>query len=523
MSPYTRMPVLQLGLRRADTSSGKPLLVDARHRPDAFRILDASAAPTAGTRWGIRTHNDSVVCFQGNPMQFGILGGPNSYGFDYWTSLRQLTIDWCHVAPAEGFKPWSPLFGLGQYFYDTSPWRLCVGETPDRIQLSLRTTDLAADGPNPGDHNFWFSAPGPGPHRYAWQVDLAAGTVHAYVDGKEVEVHSTTHSTPLKPSAGLKRNERYPFLIGFDGKRPPMLAAQSGQDLTLFGLHIHRGLRYQQNGPGTPQKFVDAGLTLNDLNRYFTPVPGTICLLPMQDNPASGTRLVTVQNGKVAGIDFQGAGVFVLSALSGGIKGNSVRHLKIVCSNGGGPGICYGSVFALDIEDCTISGGVQVIATSPCLGGYTVRIRNCRLQGDDVCFDGHYGRVVGEHLDLNSGLSGVVRTRGMNSHWSDIDVNPMHRVERLFGFLGDEYGGQHTLEKAVLDVEGQAVDQAQVYCEVHPGMSTTLGLRDISFGSPGSGALIMLRDGAPQGGEWQPALIHTENLRDPGDGVPGRV
>src|SRR5262249_52878899 len=140
------------------------------------------------------------------------------------------------------------------------------------------------------------------------------------------------------------------------------------------------------------------------------------------------------------------------------------------------------------------------------------RLRNCRLQGYDVCYDGHYGRIVGEHLELNSGLSGVVRTRGMNSHWSDIEVNPMNRAERLFGFLGDEYGGQHTLEKAVLDVEGQSITQAQVYCEAHPGMSTTLGLRDISFGSPGSGALVMLRDGGRLGGELQPALIRTENL-----------
>jgi hypothetical protein len=171
-------------------------------------------------------------------------------------------------------------------------------------------------------------------------------------------------------------------------------------------------------------------------------------------------------------------------------------------------------VFDFRIEGCTIKYGSQAIACSPAWGGYTVRIRDCKLAGLDCAIEARYGRVIGEGLSVVSTPT-VYRGIGTQTAWRDIEVGlipPGSPVQ--FAFLDGTYGGTHALDQVVIDNEGSPVpaDGSAILCENHYSMATILTLRNVFFGTQGGGALVRLRDQSSPVAGRSPARIYTEGL-----------
>src|SRR5579883_2915334 len=76
MSPFAKHSVFLFGLRRAESTNVNgtqvPLQIDSTYRPDLFGKLDATAVPSPGIMWGIRTNANSFVQIQASPMSAGI-------------------------------------------------------------------------------------------------------------------------------------------------------------------------------------------------------------------------------------------------------------------------------------------------------------------------------------------------------------------------------------------------------------------------------------------------------------------
>ena len=75
--------------------------IDATYRPDLFGKLDASAVPSPGQKWGIRTNGNSFVQFQASPLSAGAASAAGGFNSDYWTETSKLTVEFC-IEPPDG-------------------------------------------------------------------------------------------------------------------------------------------------------------------------------------------------------------------------------------------------------------------------------------------------------------------------------------------------------------------------------------------------------------------------------------
>ncbi len=295
-------PAFVLGVKRLNRYK-----IDAwRFRKDARAVLDVSTRPAGTTRFGLATRGEASVTLEAHPFQ---LGGPSPThkGIipDYWTETRQLTLEFCIARPA-GVK-WPIYSGLIGTIArgEPQPWLIASGANENEL-LFWFTTD---DQPAGNFHEAVFPVPiSRGPCRVTLQLDLEAGGLATWVNGKRVtptlHVRGPQPAKPFRPDLRLRKHDGVsPFVIGAAHGGVP--GGHLVTDLELHGLRISRGLVYQMDAP--TEKMVAVRGPTDDAHRYFEFINNdraqTIALLPL--NEPAGTVV------KAASLGFDGCGYWI--------------------------------------------------------------------------------------------------------------------------------------------------------------------------------------------------------------------
>ncbi len=521
--------VLQFGARRTETTTvnGQPasLQIDSAHRPDAYNVLDSSAAAAPGRRWGLRTNANSFVQFQASPLCAGVQSSLGQYAWDYWTSINALTMEFCIEPPAgQQFPANTPLFALGITGYQPSPLIVSTGSSPNTLTVGFKTSDIPASY-NAGERNFTFSLAGASaPYRVAIQIDLVNAVCSAYVNGVQVALVSTTNlsaasTIPFNPNAGLtfQQNDYFPFMIGADNVHGPLQTASSAIDLSVYGLRLSNTLRYQNNGAGKPQTRTNSPTSpINDAFAYFTNDTFTIAFLTMLDDPAGLGRVVSVQHGQATGSSPVGSGIFLHTANAGGMSGNAVRDVWVSAANGFGQAISLGGVLETTLDNVKATDGFHGVGSLNMYANYNIHVHQCWLNGRDASYYGALQIVRADDLYCELSGKSTVRLFGSSSHWSNVFIAyAAPNAECHFKFHGSDYGGNHKVDTLIADFEGQTLSLAGFYCETHGQTpATSLTLRDIFLGTIGANAsIVMLKDLGTLGGEFNRGWLAAENLQ----------
>ena len=529
MNGSAKHTVFQFGVRRTEATvvngATVPLNINSSNRPDLFGKLDATAAPSAGTMWGIRTNSNSFVQIQASPLSAGVQSSAGTYYSDYWTETTKLTIEFC-VEPPDGqqFPTGQPLIALGSIFYQPSPITISIRNDPNSIWITFRTSDFGPNN-NAGARCFEFSTAGATrPYRIAVQIDLDNALCAAFVNGAQVGFTSTINLTstgqfPFVPNSGLRfqQNDYFPLLIGAQGPRGPLFSSSTGIDLRLYGLRFSNNLRYQNNGVGNPQKRADSpSSAITDSYAYFGNDANTIGFLKLTDNPTNAGRVVSVQHGNTLANGGVGSGIFLHAPNSGGIIGNAVRFLAIGAGNGHGQAISIGGVLEMEIENVKAVYGFQGIGSLNSYANYYVHLKDCWLSGYDSAYYGAYQLMTAQNIYCESSGRATVRFLGSSADWNGTLVAyPAGNAECIFKLHSADYGGNFNVANLTVDFEGSTLGLAAFYCEAHYlTPATSLTLRNIELGTVGpNAALIMLKDLNTQTSGFNPCWLSVDNIQ----------
>ncbi|GAC1463639.1 MAG: hypothetical protein NVSMB9_01310 [Isosphaeraceae bacterium] len=508
MASYPKHSVFIFGIQRKWTKfingSWGTVQIDATNRPDLFGKLDSSAVSGPGTNWGIRTNGNSFAQFQAGPLSAGVSSAAGYIYSDNWSETSKLTLEFC-IEGVDGtvFAPNAPLLGFGSPDFEPCPFVLKIWDEPNKVLVMFRTSDFD-QGANNSDRRFSFRLPGTsGPYRIAVQFDLDSAVCSAFVNGTQVPISdfnnlTTTSTIPFLPNHGLKfiTNDHSPFMIGTTGDTGHF-GESTGVDLRLYGLRLSNTIRYQNNLPGQRQVRVDnPTAAIDDAYAYFGKDANTICFLKGTDNPATSGRVITVQHGGAV-LDGITSGVFLHAFTAWAVAGNAIRNLSVRASNPYGQAICLGIVLEMTIENVRALGGYHGVGSFRMQASYNIYMRNCFLEGFDSAYFGASQILHANEIAISSMGRVAIRHLGCSARWENVIVAYATPIgECVFKARAFDYGGAYSITNLTVDFEGTTLSRAMIYCEAHGNVPyTTLALKDIAFGSIGSGAsLVMLRD-----------------------------
>jgi Pectate lyase superfamily protein len=514
LNGYFKQPVFIFGIRRIEhaTVNGQVVTaqIDASYRPDLFGKLDTSAAPTPGAKWGIRTNGSSFVQFQANSLSSGVKSSAGYPYLDNWTETTKLTLEFC-IDPPDGqnFPPLTPLLGMGDIIYETSPILVYVSEDPTQLQVTFRTNDQDSGLFSPKRAYTISLAGSTPPFRIALQFDLDNAVTTAFVNGIQVAPTSSSNldpssPCPFTPGSGLRfsQNESYPFLIGahgWKGPTSPTIATVSGIDLRLYGLRLSNTIRYRSNGTGQHQQRVDSPTSsINDAYAYFGNDANTVYYLSCSDNPATSGRNVTAINGSSANYPGITTGLFLNTTNAGGIFGNAIRDIAVMGAGDAGQTICLGGVLEMVIENVMAASGFNGIGSWNMYSNYIVYLDNCWIGGSDAPYYGAFQLTDARNVYFYTSGRVSIRYLGGSGNWENAFVSHGGPNNECVAKLRNgTLGGSFAFSNIHVDFEGETLSLAGFYCEAL-GLwpSTCLRLTDIYLGSTGpTASLIMLRDG----------------------------
>ena len=520
---------IQLGLRRApdnpnsgtNPSNGRPWITPAilgpEHWVDLYGKMDTTLAPFAASRWGFRTNGDSHLTFHSSPWNCG--------NYDYFGATNQLTFDFCldgRGAVVAGTN--TSLIGLADPLFGPNPFAVALLGN-NTFLVEFRTADQT--GPTPSWRNFSYTVPASqtGVQKHAVQLDLANAQVSVFVGGVQVATNAVTVSSRGGPSAAwaaasnltFRANPCQPFNIGSFAIDQFNSYNEGGQgtipDISLYGMKLSKGLRYQVNGVGTPQ-LTTASVAATDKYRYA--VDGStsmIVCLTLDDPPGNSPnaryagRLVHwTSNGT------RGNGWFMSTNTQGGYNGwvvnPVVRDLTVVGQQPWGDGISIGGVINLaQVKDVSVEGGFFRSVGSLAMGSsYPIEVTGCRL---DNAFDAAYqgdSQII-NRLEFTSNQMGTVglRLRGCELKSSNIYFGgqqtfngyrpPGGAISDLVYLHAGQYGATYCLTFSFDGEDPSVPTHSHLTCENHFAL-TTLALRDCKFASQASSGLaaVVLRD-----------------------------
>lgn len=498
-----------------------PLTIDASNRPDLFGKLDASAAPTPGASWGLRTNGNSFVQFHAGPMSCGVSTAASATYLDNWSETSKLTLEFC-IEPPDGkqFLPFTPILGMGGHNpVIAAPFVVSSWDAPNKFSVMFRTSDLDSTGIRA--FNFTLGA-ATQPFRIALQFDLDNAVLSAFVNGVQIALAepnnlSPTSNTPFAPGLGLKfaPNEHHPFLIGADGINGTYNGS-TGTDLRVYGLRLSNTIRYQNNGPGQRQVRADTPSTpINDAWAYFGYDSNTVCFLAGADNPATAGRMVSVRNGRAV-VDGLTSGLFIHSVYPINVANNAIRDLTVVCQNGFGQGISIGAVLEMTVEGVKSYGGYHGIGSINTVVSYFLYIYKCNLQGTDSAYYGAFQLMYARDINIESAGRNTIRHLASGSRWDNVLISRGSPVtECAFKACAGDYGGDFILSNWVVDFEGESLTRAAIYCEAHGQTPATgLNLLNVFLGTIGTGkSLVQLKDTSPENPGLHKCWLKVDNLQ----------
>jgi hypothetical protein len=346
-----------------------------------FFPLDGTMDSTVKGRFGYRT---CPVVPAGSPPVSGFATAwdtPLDLGpVKGWGTVGSLTVEFCvdtdrtpigraHVAGMSR----GPVAG---------PW-IVIG-APGRIDLLYELDGLPVYDAKGVRRSRQLSIPykdGGGRRRVAFQLDLAAGSTSAWLDGLRV---ATTGDPPPPAGSKLADNLDLPFHLGASGasgvKRSDYFQGNPTTDLAVCGFRVSTAARYVDSTPaGQPIARLD-GKPVTDALSYFTSDPDTLGFLNVTDDveDLASCRF----------IPFRGASAqtFACYAMDPDHGNNASTigpvQLQGVALRTGGVGSALTIHAAMDarISGCFLEGA-RGIGTPSGLVNYTTRISDTTLNG----------------------------------------------------------------------------------------------------------------------------------------------
>jgi hypothetical protein len=228
--------------------------------------------------------------------------------------------------------------------------------------------------------------------------------------------------------------------------------------------------------------------------------------------------MVSVVLGNTASIGGVTSGLFMNTAGFGGVSGNAVRNLQIVCSPAVGQAISLGGVLDMTVDTVKAIGGFNAVGNWVMYANYVVHVRHCFLQAYDSPYFAYQQLSVGDDNYFGTAGRVTIRLVGGNADWQNSLVAFAEtNSECIVKIRTALYGGNFHFANMNVDFEGGVLSQAGIYCEnIATAPATSLMLRDIFFGSIGPNAsLIQLRDlsAGGAGSPYHRCLLSAKNVQ----------
>jgi hypothetical protein len=371
---------------------GTPRLTPATapHWRDLFGLLDSTIAPAPNQRWGYDLNSDSQIAC--GPCGFHCGAG------DYWGDTSALTIEAAFYGP----PPAGPIFG-GSWAGYADPFLLKAGAgsgagrlyfTTDAsrtvIQGDLRFVDL------PG---FNGSLPAGTAHRVIIQLrmDGASPPVSVWVDGVQTTTPALASTLGFPLPATFRASNGMPLKIGAAGSKAAGVTGENFSaagylPMVLLGLRVSHGLRYADDGLGTPPRRLD-GATRNDLNTFREVDSLTAFVLACDEGPddSAASRRVPIltPTGRTGGMLLEA----MHEDISNIVSGVTIRDLTIVANGTTGNAVSLGFSLSFAARRVEFVGGYQGLGSWPWGPNYPIDVADCVFSGDVPIFT-HYATGI---------------------------------------------------------------------------------------------------------------------------------
>lgn len=497
------------------------------HRVDLFGKLDASAAPAAGRRWGLRTHDPvtgswGFPTFNTSPFQFGRWAtGSEAYRPDYWATISTLNIDLALDAPT-GTLAAGQIMGVIEGNATLLPGPLYCWY--DGADFWLRFATVESDG-SVVIRRIYVRGPSIviGVNRISVEVDLAGATVRAWWNRTQRAVDLSQIGDGWAPVAGRRflAPKVGQFNLGaisaysVEWGNSDTISCVAQLDRTFCGLRYTAAAVYANDGVGQPQRRSD-NATLNDLSQFFGDDSATFGYLALIDPPGPG-RCVTVYPGFAGGP--MSRGIFISNGddtldpgdqrflghghiLNDASQGQALRDLTIRCgSYQWTPPIIIGTLWNFGgIERIRIArGGVFGIGTLISGNSFPVPLRDCELHGTDAAV--FLYACIGSLRDCNVSGAGRSMMRfiscGVQIEGNVTGFTPSSCFEYGYEFID---GVLSSVADVNFDAEGAAArPKGFIYAQSHGVVADDrLVVRDCTIGfglfSNGSEAPVIVLD-----------------------------
>lgn len=431
---------------------------DQRSRPDALGVLDESAAPRRGARFGIATRGDSSLVIPAHPLCLG----HSVQRPDYWVKTTKFTLEFFLSRP-EGveWKEYTYLFGMTGDAKLGRPWSVTSSVDGKDLLFNWRTSEGPTDA-----HIRRLHIPldrGTRRWRVTIQLDLDQARFAVWVNGARAQVGFTDLTEfPFKPGLNFVEQDGYtPFLIGAGGTVAPT-NTKATTELFLYGLRVSQGLIYHMNG--AREVFNDdARRPVNDFHRYFWNLSGVkdvhlIGLLTMDDPPPSRVVKVSTEGPDAYGF-WVGVGT-ITPSIHCGIRQMQLRGMLQ-------PPILLASVLVFHADHVISIDALQGIGCLNAVAAYTINLTHCFLGGNDAAYYGYQQTISARDTYLLHGGRETVRLLGCNSSWDQTFVAFLgDHARAAFRFLSGEYGGIHRMVGTTIDNEGESFVSGGAVIEV---------------------------------------------------------
>jgi hypothetical protein len=467
-------------------------------RPDSFGMLDTTAAPAAGQRWGIKITPDYGVSLPTSPFSNGPGDGRR------YAKLRQHLTEVLIVPD----NPAAPLPSGDLLGFDG--WKLtALGNARNTLRLIFRV-DVAGVPSDPQQLEITLGGP-VASYRLAIQVDHDAGKVTAWCNSVQLPVSPIAGKTarfgPGIPSA-YAGNDLAPFNLGFVSSVINGQVQGNNSDpcpLTIHGLRMASGLAYADSGTGSVQQRLD-GQPITDFGRYLNPADGCFGLLPLTDPP--GSQLVQFDAPCKPFVAIVHGFGFVTQWRKGNfpwVNYNTIRDITVATSGDPnssgacpfGQGIAVGTVREFQVSRVQATGGAHGLGALPIGPSWTTRLDDVRLYGTDAGLFGYWTGYSAANIDVPTPMRTGLRLLGCGGHWQGVTFGDSAPVlEANIYCHGDQYGGNYRFDDVMADTEfgGRARDGVLVM-ECHPFTPCRLRVTNLDTGQIAPNAApVVLRD-----------------------------
>ncbi len=505
---------------------GVPRLIEGQgpgpgHWVDLHGRLDATAAPKAGVRWGLRTRDPraDTWAFGTFPMGPFAFAKPD----ENWSKVAKLTVDFAVDARPAGL-PDGQLFGATTGGGRAQPLYLTVVRRGDVPHFVARF----ATGPDDESVDRMMTFPGPtdprGVVRVSIQIDLEKAEAAAWVDGRRVPVDPSRIG--LGWEAGrvgtFTPNDLAPFQLGalslvcwqwMQGEGAKEL------DRTFCGLRYVEGTLYDPRGaPGSPQRRLD-GAAVDDASRYFSSPPGTIAYLKLDRGPDHPRAREPVVEGGPGRDDDRSVGFLIDSRAGSAPAARSRNGLEGVTLQRGpfkwGTCVALGSLLDFRMVDVESVDGTFGVGGWNYGASYPITVRDCYLKGREAAYYGYMQILAIQDTTIAYPGRAGIRLVGCNADLRNLLFSePAKWCEYGIRFHSWGAGGICRVDGLLLDAESNdAPTRALVRFDMNTySCGDRLSIRNCAFGKLGKGSAAVLLTSKHGRPHERGGVAHLENL-----------